>query len=227
MSGDPLPLGFLPAKHTVEAGRSQFFGDADADLPPGRSVLLGAHDRAPQFGFVGTRYGDRRVLLLGINPGNGPDNDEPTRGDVRMMPAIAAFAECPTTDNFDIASLAYKAECEKWPMWRRHCKEVLGPGKLTFEEIAYSNCLPWRTASQSAFSASVAQKAAELYVEPLLKELAPKIVIAMGKRAAQIVAMTSEIVPELIVWNRAQAATEAVKAERLAAAAQIFAALKG
>lgn len=218
-------LGFQPAQKVVELGRAAFFGATDADIPLGRSPLLQLHDRVPQFGFVGTRYLEKRVLLVGINPGNGPTNDLPTKGDARMMPALMQFSENPTSENFRSASLAYQEECQAWPIWKRHCNEVLGPGRLLFDEIAYSNCLPWRTESRSAFDVSVAQRAARFYVQPLLAELVPRVVIAMGKRAGSILELTGEHFQNLIVWNRAQAATPIVRKERSEAAARILAAI--
>jgi hypothetical protein len=58
-----------------------------------------------------------------------------------------------------------------------------------FDEIAYSNCLPWRTASESGFEDCVARSAVELYVQPLIEELKPAAIVAMGKRAASILAL--------------------------------------
>jgi hypothetical protein len=219
-------LGFQPAQKAVELGRAAFLGEIHADIPLGRSALLQTHDLTPQFGFVGKRYLEKRVLLIGINPGNGPTNDFPTKGDARMMPALMQFAESPTSENFHQASLAYQEECQAWPLWKRHCNEVLGPGGLLFDEIAYGNCLPWRTESRSAFSDNVAQRAAQLYVRPLLSELVPRVVIALGKRAATILEMTGQALPNLIVWNRAQAATASVKRERADAAARILAVIR-
>jgi hypothetical protein len=215
-------LGYVSALQAVELGRGAFFGGPAVDLPLGRSPQLQRDDFTPQFGFVGPRYPETRVLLIGINPGNGPRNDLRTRGDELMMPVLAEFAASPTSENFARASAAYMLECVEWPLWKRHCAEVLGAGRLSFEQIAYSNCLPWRTESQSKFESSVAEKTAALYVRPLLHELAPSVVIALGKRAAEILKMAGLIPGTLIVWNRSQAATSSVKNERAAAAARVM-----
>jgi len=218
-------LGFHSARAVVEHGRAAFFSTGSADLPLGRSAQLQAHDLVPQFGFVGDRYKEKRVLILGINPGNGPRDDVPTPADARMLPALEAFANAPTPERFARASSAYMAECQRWPVWTRHCKEVLGSGGLSFDQIAYSNCLPWRTDSESRFANEIALRATELYVEPLIAELKPKIVIALGKRAATMLTKHNHPSYESVVWNRAQAATPNVIAERAAAAARIFAVL--
>jgi hypothetical protein len=139
------PLGYKAARNALALGRAAFFGSNGTDLPMNRSALLRGDDLTPQFGYVGDRYTETRVLLLGINPGNGPQTEVRSTTDARMMPALVRFAEDPTSENFAQAQRAYKSECVSWHVWRNHCKEVIGAGKLSLEEIAYANCLPWRT----------------------------------------------------------------------------------
>lgn len=216
-------LGFATAKHVVELGRNAFFSAQEPDLPDRRSMLLRGDDMAPQFGYVGARYPSTRILLMGTNPGNGGNNDRRIAEDERMMPSVRRFAESPTEENFVAAARACKSEVERWRIWKVHCAEVIGAGKLTLDEIAYSNCLPWRTASKSAFSDDVARKAAELYARPLIEELQPCLIVAMGKkRVAPILRMTGLSLPTLIVWNCSQAPTKAAIRERAQAAAQIL-----
>ena len=215
-------LGYASALKVLAVGRGAFFEHAAADLPLGRSPLLQLDDQTPQFGFVGSRYRDTGVLLVGINPGNGPSNDLRTSGDHVMMPVLAQFCAAPSPETFALASAAQMRECVRWPVWTQHCAEVLGAGGLTFDQIAYSNCLPWRTESKSKFDDATARKAASLYVRPLLDELMPRVVVAMGKRAAEILALAGPIAGTLIVWNRSQAATPAVRRERAEAAARIM-----
>jgi hypothetical protein len=56
----------------------------------------------------------------------------------------------------------------------------------------------------------------------LIEELEPRVIVALGKRAAEILELSGLGLPNLIVWNRAQAATSAVKQERAQAAAHIL-----
>ena len=220
------PPGYRTARRVVELGRAAFFGTSDADLPANRSALLRGDDRTPRFGFVGANYSTVRVLLFGINPGNGPESEHRSATDARMMPALERFAADPTPDHFDAAQRAYQAECVTWSIWRRHCREVIGAGRLALDDIAYTNCLPWRSGSNAAFSDTVAERAATLYAGPLIAELRPKVVIAMGKRAAESLRMTDAAPTDLIIWNRAQAATASVLADRANTAAKIFARLR-
>jgi hypothetical protein len=139
-----------------------------------------------------------------------------------MMPILAAFAAEPSVANFLRAQEAQKIECQTWHIWRRHCAEIFGAGGLSLEQIAYSNCLPWRSGSDSNFDDDVAANTARLYALPLIEELTPAIVIAVGKRSADILRMAGRPIEHLVVWNRAQAATPYVLQERKAAAEQIF-----
>jgi hypothetical protein len=214
-------LGFATAKRAVERGRNAFFPDSN-DLPLGRSEQVSGDDLVPQFGFVGARFSSIRILLLGINPGNGANHIR-SREDAQMMPAITRFAARPTEENFAGAAAAYMSVCQKWPVWKRHCSEVMGAGKLSFDEIAYSNCLPWRTESRSGFSEDVAIRAAECFVRPLIEELEPSLIVALGKtRVPSILSETGLSLPRVIVWNRAQAATGSVRQARAIAAREIL-----
>ncbi|NJN40631.1 MAG: hypothetical protein HC807_07140 [Gammaproteobacteria bacterium] len=132
------------------------------------------------------------MLLLGINPGSGTETSVRTPSDARMMPAQIRFAQKPTPQNFVAAQQAYKAECQTWHIWRNHCRDVIGAGKLSLDEIAYSNCLPWRSGSKSALGDAVREKAATLYAHPLIEELQPTIIIALGKTAAAILNLTGK-----------------------------------
>jgi hypothetical protein len=129
-------LGFQSARRIVRIGRATFFGTEAADSPGGRSPLLQEHDLIPQFGFVGDAYCEKRVLILGINPGNGPKDDMPTPADARMMPMLQAFAREPSEQTFSRVSMVYMAECQRWPVWKNNCREILGAGGLSFSHIA-------------------------------------------------------------------------------------------
>jgi len=217
--------GYDTALSVLKKGRAAFFGGGDVDLPKNRPLKL-KDDLTPSFGYVGERYSPKTgVLILGINPGNG--SDVRSEADEQLYPALISFTENPSQKHFAEAQQAYKAACVTWPVWRRHCSEFIGAGKLELEEVAYSNCLPWRTESKSGFAPSVAEKAAKLYAYPLIEELQPKLIIALGKRAEEILLLAGQKLPaRLITWNRAQAATPAVLKERAKAAAEILDALR-
>jgi hypothetical protein len=228
-------LGFVAAKQVVEKGRSAFFPEGNPDVPRDRrDEILREDDQAPQLGYVGSRYPSTRILVLAINPGNGP-NDTRTPQDWQMMPAIRNFAENPTEHNFEKAAKAYMLVCSGWAFWKRRCAEMLDtngvdPERLSFDQIAYTNCLPWRTHSGTDFSIDVDEKAANFYVRPLIEELEPGLIVTLGKRAASILHMAhprSSI--EQVYWDFAHAAKAATRQRRADAARIIldFAKLKG
>jgi hypothetical protein len=219
-----IPLGFGAAMGVLECGRAAFFGSESADLPKRSQPAIMSDDLVPQFGYVGPQYPATRVLMLGINPGNGPDKIR-SASDELLLGALRRFVADRTVESFLEAQRAYRQVCRSWPVWKRHCAAVIGAGKLSLDDIAYSNCLPWRTASEAAFADSVAERAARLYAYPLIDELQPRIVVALGKKAARILSLGDRTMTELVVWNRAQAATRAVLEEREATGALILARL--
>lgn len=209
-------LGFQTAAHVVRLGRSAFFGDSKADLPIGRTSVLEADDLVPQFGFVGPKYEDLRVLVIGINPAaGGTRTGARTPADERMMPALHRFAEEPTERHFESASAAYERECRSWPrIWKRHCEKFVNEEFFDYESIAFVSCLPWRTGSGTAFSDAVARATARLYIRPLLDELSPRLIIAVSKRCRSILELAGLPRPRTITWNMSQASTEKATEER-------------
>lgn len=206
-------LGYATARHALNLGRVGFFGDPLADLPSSSSEDIRNDDLTPQFGYVGVRYEEFRVLLLGINPGNGP-RDCRSPADKAMMPKLNRFRDEPSGETFQFASTAFAEACRNWPVWRRFCGELFGEDKLSLDQVAYSNCLPWRTATEARYSDETAERAVHHYVLPLITELKPKIVIALYRRVARILEMNDRQIEGLITWNGARAPTEAVRLER-------------
>jgi hypothetical protein len=135
------PLGFEAARHVVDLDRAAFFASPDDDLPSAESAQVASDDLLPQFGFVGNRYARLRVLLLGINPGNGPRSERST-GDKVIMPALSAFVANPIPKTFLVAQRAYREVCQGWAVWGRQCNELLREAGLDMEDIAFTNALP-------------------------------------------------------------------------------------
>lgn len=214
------PLGFHAARRVIELGRSAFFEARRLDAPKAETPQIAADDQLPQFGFVGPRFSERRVLFLGINPGNGPRSVR-NAGDERTMPTLEAFAANPTPETFQRTQNAYREVCEQWRMWGHECSELLQAVGLSIDEVGFTNVLPWRTASTSQFHKSVSRKTASLYVGPYLEELQPRLIVAVGKKANEALEFLSRPMAEVVVWNRARAPTAQVVAEREAASMRL------
>lgn len=219
-------LGFLSARQALRLGRDSFFPTSNLDLPLRNSEQIKCDDLIPQFGYVGQRYAKRRILLMFVNPANG--SDPRAADDERMMPHLTRFSKEPTERNFADAGQAYNAECHNWRMSSRYHSYLFGEEKLSCDEVAYANCLPWRTQSGTHFSDDIAKVTSKFYVGLLLDELKPKILIAMSKRSNEIINMSligmAEDKPiwRSFVWNFAQAETGQVRREREAMAAAIL-----
>jgi hypothetical protein len=214
------PLGFGAATRVLDLGRAAFFEGEDADLPVSRSDLVAADDRLPQFGYVGKNFAKCRVLFLSINPGNGP-RDRRDEGDAIALPALKRFVDERTAYSFLAAQQRYNEVCLGWPIWATHCAKLLAAARLTPDDVAYSYCLPWRTRSEARFRRATGDAAVRLYAMPLLDELKPRVLVALGKRVARILAAANVSHPRLVVWNRERAPRPEVRAEREYALSQI------
>jgi hypothetical protein len=204
---------FMIAREIAFKGRRTFFNSEDDDLPLGRSSELQQDDKVPQFGFVGSKYNEC-LLVIGINPGRGRYDDRRERGDAKQMPALHSFLRRRDELSFIGAMTAYKAVCETWHVWR-HCRPWMTTANLNLENIAYTNLLPYRTESKAKYSALVAKKSLDEYVIPLVTELKPKIVVALGKRRPFEELSTKKLLrTSIFAWNRAQALTPDVIKER-------------
>jgi uracil-DNA glycosylase len=129
-----------------------------------------------------------------------------------MMPHLERFAADPTEANFAKAQDAYKQACQTWYIWGRACNELLSAANISIEDVAFSNALPWRTKSEARFSRAVERATAENYVKPLLLDLQPRILVAVGKKVQRMIA-DAGMAPS-VTWNRARALTQPVRAER-------------
>ena len=107
------------------------------------------------------------------------------------------------------------------------CSELLQSVGLSIDEVAFTNVLPWRTASTGQYHKTVSRKTAFLYVEPYLEELQPQLIVAVGKKANEALDFLGRLPAEVVVWNRARAATPAVIAERKEASKRLIELLQG
>jgi hypothetical protein len=108
------PLGYRTACQVLAAGRGAFFGGVDIDLPERQTAFQRKDDLLPQFGYVGADYSISRVLLLGINPGNGQEMAEESAADQTTMSSKLSFVQAPSVKNFVEAEANYKSDCQTW-----------------------------------------------------------------------------------------------------------------
>jgi hypothetical protein len=194
-------------------GRELLFETPFADLPPDRSQTIANDNRIPQIGFVGDNYDKRRILVIGINPGNGP-GDFRSPSDAVMFPALYKFFEMP---NHETYAAAMAAQMEAFPSWlaSKEIGPTLGQEGITTNDIAYINASPYRAGNGTAHDVfrTVRRKkrAAANWVSPMLLALQPVIVIAHGVEAARILRYADGVLCPL-TFNRVR-----IKAQRDAA----------
>ena len=75
------------------------------------------------------------------------------------------------------------------------------------DQIAYLNVNPFRTKSQSNFVQEVWDICWQLHLAPLLKMLAPKIVVGLGNSVGEYLSRRISTGTTVITWNRSRAPT--------------------
>ena len=93
-------------------------------------------------GFIGDDYEAWRILVLGINPGNGQRNFR-SGSDSRMIPLLHAFAAQPDEQTYKVAMKAQMEAFPSWPASQELWPLIEGEG-IALSEIAYVNANPYR-----------------------------------------------------------------------------------
>jgi hypothetical protein len=179
----------------------------DVALPKRKtySETIAADDRLPQFGFVGDEYERRRMLILGINPGNGPDAAR-SPSDSEMMPILHHFLANPSEGTF---AAAMNAQMKAFPCWlaSKEIGPILRDECVKEIEISYANASPYRADGGGARDAfpnkSRGRLAAANWVSPLLSALKPRLIIAHGQKAADVLE-NCDLQTKPLVYNRSR-----------------------
>ncbi len=191
-----LPLGYHAAHHAADVGYAAIFEGCTKLIPKASDLASTEDNRTPQFGFVGPRYAETRVLVLGVNPGvvkRGTVKDR----DQRSLAALRRFRDEPSPSNFLAAQDANRVALEGWRDDNPHWKHLLARTSLTFDDIAFSNALPYRTHANKT-SARLRLNAASHYAWRLVAELEPRLVICFGNTAAAILTHSGRLRRRLI-----------------------------
>ncbi|HWA68415.1 MAG TPA: hypothetical protein VG821_01110 [Rhizomicrobium sp.] len=196
-------VAYEVAKSLIDAGRGSLFETPDTDLPQGRSDLIAKDDRIPQIGFVGEAYEIRRILVLGINPGNGSSNTRSPE-DSKMMPALHDFV---SDSNRGAYAAAMQAQMIAFPNWlaSKEIGPILKDEGVNLAEIAYANANPYRVEGNSSnhvFPNKTRERIAAMnWVLPLALALSPRLIIAHGQKAADVI-KHCKTSTRLLTYNR-------------------------
>ncbi len=142
-------------------------------------LLRDSGENVPQPGFVGRRYGETGVFLVGQNPG------VPTVGlaarDKAYTAALRSLRDNQTKQSLLGALGVMRDFVPSWPISGSYFPlEECG---MTLDDIAYCNVVRCRTVSNSPPPTSVADRCGSLHFQAWLDALQPSVVVFVGKWA--------------------------------------------
>jgi hypothetical protein len=170
----------------ARVSRADLYGiSPDQQLP----AYLTTDARTPFLGFVGHKFTAGGVVLLAINPGGGGKayQHRPPQ-DQEILPLIEAFVCSAATEAsrcFRAMSNNYAKQVQTWNLWRI-LNPVLQACDKELSEIVFLNCFPYRTAGDRMPQVLALRASWVTIIEPLLAELKPNKVIALGKKAGGV-----------------------------------------
>ena len=172
----------------VRISREEVFGAADEKCTP-RHLL---DDAAVMFaGYVGVDWRPADgLLLLAINPGGGGDAYEHrTPEDREFIPVLRRFKEArgsEVLESFERVNLAFVRIVKGWSIWNI-LDATLHAAGVELKEVAYMNIVPYRTRNNTEPPVAARERGWKQIVEPSLHHLAPRAIVAIGKRAGRVV----------------------------------------
>jgi len=142
-----------------------------------RNILRDTEENVPQPGFIGTRFQEKRILLVGQNPGV-PNNS------LAIRDRIYTAALRRVLDQKSVESLAQLQEVlSKFiPSWPVHGNYFpLQESGLALDEIAYCNIARCRTEGNKEPSLRMASNCADSHFSRWLDLLNPRAIVFVGK----------------------------------------------
>lgn len=164
---------------TAKLRRKDIF-PSDALVPV--TALEDANTAAP--GWVGTAW-NQGTLLIGINPGGGGDAYRRNPDDDRLYTLLRSFRDAQIheqEDAFARSSTAWINVQRSHNIWRI-IDPILKATDESVDEVAFMNILPFRTRMDKAAPVAVLPAAWERSAKEQVKALAPRRIIALGKKA--------------------------------------------
>lgn len=170
----------------AQVTRIDLYGtDRDPQLP----MHLLADARVPFLGYCGPRYSVGNPVLLAINPGGGLDDYiERHPADAELIPLIEAFIRAKgaaTPKAFESMCNVYMQHVQTWKLWNIVNPTLAACGKKV-DEVCYINLFPYRTRKNAIPRAKALAAAWSQIAAPLLKELRPRHLIALGKKSGGV-----------------------------------------
>ena len=170
----------------ASVSRAALYGIAsDAQLP----LNLVTDAKVPFLGYCGPKYVQGNPVLLAINPGGGGDDYRQRHaGDEELIPLIEAFCRASPEERgeaLDGMSRVYMQHVQTWNLRKIVIPTLEACGKAV-DEVCYLNVFPYRTRNNAMPTATARYAAWGNVVAPLISELRPKNLIALGKKAGGV-----------------------------------------
>lgn len=141
-------------------------------------------------GAVGRNYQPGGVVLLAINPGGGGDAYvRRTVADETLYPLLQRFRDAgesaAVTDAFEEINSLFLPSLRSWNVWRimQPCLEAAG---VDLSQAAYMNAVPYRTRKDRTPSVAAKRAAWQMVTSPALDVLQPRMIIALGMKAGDV-----------------------------------------
>lgn len=193
---------FVEAMHaTARLKRPEVFSD---DLLMPVTALIDANTASP--GWVGSDWQPGGTLLVGINPGGGGDAYRGNPTDTSLYRLIRAFRDAPEPKR----AAALAALSEAWIAIqaahniRRVVDAVFEATSSKARNAAFINMVPFRTRNDAAPRKGDLLRAWQAAVGAQVAALAPRRIIALGKKAHDgLVAVQAVEAYEVVLIKRA------------------------
>lgn len=180
-----------------------------------RSAIFGPNDPIPLnlaedartmfAGAVGPDYRPGGLVLMAINPGGGGDAyTRRTPADERLYPLLQRFRDAypaHALDAFEAINTLFLPLLKTWNVWRivQPCLEAAG---VDLFQAAYLNAVPYRTREDKVPSVAAKQAAWRLATGPALDVLQPGTIVALGKKAGDVLERFHDGGPQRFVVPR-------------------------
>ena len=144
-----------------------------------KKILRDSQENIPQPGFIGPRFAERRVLLVGQNPGVATSKS--ASDDRQYTAALRAVRDNPSSESLKQLQETLRRFVPTWPVHGSYFP--LQESGLTLNEIAYCNITRCRTEGNAKPSRYMADECAEAHFKRWLDLLRPRVVVFIGKWA--------------------------------------------
>ncbi|RPJ48309.1 MAG: hypothetical protein EHM16_03080 [Betaproteobacteria bacterium] len=135
-------------------------------------------ENVPQPGYIGSKYRNVRVLLVGQNPGTPKSL---SAQDLPYTAALRALRDEPTTQRYKELRTVLRTFIPQWPVQNNHFPLI--ESGLTLDDIAYCNIVRCRTTGDGTPRELLSKQCLNEHFVRWLNLLNPKVVVFIGKWA--------------------------------------------